>query len=106
MGNCRHPRCCHLAVQTSPIYGTAESKKSWFAPQETGLVRKIALEEHFLCPGFEPYWNPTVADIPAAKRDQLLARLTDFGEQRLGMMDRAGISIAVLGLARPGVQAE
>jgi len=76
------------------------------AHQETGLVRKIALEEHFLCPEFEPYWNPTAADLPAAKREQALARLTDFGEQRLGMMDRAGISVAVLGLAGPGVQAE
>jgi 2,3-dihydroxybenzoate decarboxylase len=74
--------------------------------QEFDLVRKIALEEHFLCPGFEPYWNPTVADIPSFRREQLFAQLTDFGEQRLDVMDRAGISIAVLGLAGPGVQAE
>ena len=24
------------------------------------MVKKIALEEHFLCPGFEDYWGPTV----------------------------------------------
>ena len=70
------------------------------------MVKKIALEEHFLAPGFEPYWNPTAVDLPATKREQALARLTDFGEQRLGVMDRAGISISVLGLAGPGVQAE
>ena len=70
------------------------------------MVRKIALEEHFLCPGFQDYWNPTAADLPAAKRDEALARLTDFGERRLAIMDRAGISLAVLGLAGPGVQAE
>ena len=70
------------------------------------MVRKIAIEEHFLCPGFIEYWNPTVAEMPAAKRDGLLARCTDFGEMRLASMDKAGIERAVLGLAGPGVQAE
>ena len=70
------------------------------------MVKKIALEEHFLCPGFVEYWNPTAVDLPAAKREQALARLTDFGETRLAAMDRAGIERAVLGLAGPGVQTE
>jgi 2,3-dihydroxybenzoate decarboxylase len=70
------------------------------------LVKKIALEEHFLCPGFIEYWNPTVAEMPAEKRDNLLKRNTDFGEMRLASMDKAGIARAVLGLAGPGVQAE
>jgi len=70
------------------------------------MVKKIALEEHFLCPGFIDYWNPTVAEMPGAKRDGLLSRLTDFGELRLASMDKAGIERAVLGLAGPGVQAE
>jgi len=70
------------------------------------VVQKIALEEHFLCPGFIEYWNPTVAEMPAAKREGLLSRLTDFGDMRLASMDKAGIARAVLGLAGPGVQAE
>jgi 2,3-dihydroxybenzoate decarboxylase len=70
------------------------------------MVQKIALEEHFLCPGFIEYWNPTVAEMPAAKHDQLLGSLTDFGERRLAAMDKAGIARAVLALAGPGVQAE
>ena len=70
------------------------------------MVKKIALEEHFLCPGFIEYWNPTVAEMPAAKRDRLLSRNTDFGELRLASMDKAGIERAVLALAGPGVQAE
>src|SRR5262245_30760450 len=44
--------------------------------------------------------------MPAAKRENLLNRNTDFGEMRLASMDKAGISRAVLGLAGPGVQAE
>jgi 2,3-dihydroxybenzoate decarboxylase len=70
------------------------------------MVKKIALEEHFLCPDFIEYWNPTAVDLPAARRDNALARLSDFGELRLGAMDEAGIARAVLGLAGPGVQAE
>jgi 2,3-dihydroxybenzoate decarboxylase len=70
------------------------------------MVRKIALEEHCLTPGFEDYWGPTVVDLPANKRTDFLARLTDFGEMRLAVMDRASIERCVLSLAGPGVQAE
>ena len=70
------------------------------------MVRKIALEEHFLCPGFEDYWNPTAADLPTAIREDKLVRLTEFGGRRLEAMDQAGIARAVLGLAGPGVQVE
>src|SRR6266705_5909857 len=70
------------------------------------MVKKIAVEEHCLCPGFEDYWAPTVANLPANKRQEFLARLTDFGEMRLDAMDRAGIERCVLSLAGPGVQAE
>jgi 2,3-dihydroxybenzoate decarboxylase len=70
------------------------------------MVKKIAVEEHFLSPGFEDYWAPTVVNLPANKRQDFLARLTDFGEMRLDAMDRAGIERCVLSLAGPGVQAE
>jgi 2,3-dihydroxybenzoate decarboxylase len=70
------------------------------------MVKKIALEEHFLCPDFIEYWNPTAVDLPTERREKALSRLTDFGEMRLNAMDEAGIGRAVLGLAGPGVQAE
>jgi 2,3-dihydroxybenzoate decarboxylase len=70
------------------------------------VVSKIALEEHFLSPEYVEPWLPTVAEMPAAKRDYLLACLTDFGERRLAAMDKAGIARAVLGLAGPGAQVE
>jgi len=70
------------------------------------MVKKIALEEHFLCPGFEGYWQATVADVDPNILKQVAARLGDFGEQRLKSMDSAGITRAVLGLTGPGVQAE
>jgi len=70
------------------------------------MVRKIALEEHFLCPGFEDYWWPTVATVAPAKTADLFARLSDFGDMRLAAMDAAGISRAVLSISGPGVQIE
>jgi 2,3-dihydroxybenzoate decarboxylase len=70
------------------------------------MVRKIALEEHFLCPGFEDYWKSTVGDVDPKILAQVVARLSDFGELRLKSMDGAGIERAVLSLAGPGVQAE
>jgi len=70
------------------------------------MAKKIALEEHFLCPGFEDYWKTTVGDVDPRILSQVVGRLSDFGEQRLNAMDSAGIARAVLGLAGPGVQAE
>jgi len=70
------------------------------------MIRKIAVEEHFLSPGFEEYWAPTVVDLPSKRREEFHARLTDFGEMRLKAMDAAGIERCVLSLAGPGVQAE
>jgi len=70
------------------------------------MISKIALEEHFLCPGFEGYWRATTGSIDPTVASSLFARLTDFGETRLEAMDRAGIARAVLSIAGPGVQSE
>src|SRR5262249_35615445 len=74
--------------------------------EQKRMVKKIALEEHFLSPGFEEYWRSTVGDVDPAILKQVSARLTDFGELRLAAMDRAGITRSVLSIAGPGVQAE
>src|SRR5580693_10404643 len=70
------------------------------------MVRKIALEEHFLAPDHEAYWRTTVGNIDPKHAANLLARLTDFGEQRLQSMDQAGIARSVLSIAGPSVQIE
>jgi 2,3-dihydroxybenzoate decarboxylase len=69
-------------------------------------MRKIALEEHFLSPGFEDYWVPTMGNVDQKAVSGLLARLKDFGDLRLSAMDSAGIARAVLSISGPGVQAE
>src|SRR5215472_11993603 len=70
------------------------------------MIKKIALEEHFLPPSFEAYWRPTVAGVDPNHAAKIFAALTDFGEARLKSMDEAGIVRSVLGLAGPGVQVE
>jgi 2,3-dihydroxybenzoate decarboxylase len=69
-------------------------------------VKKIALEEHFMTPGMEAYWKTTMGNVDPKMYQHVVGRLFDFGEVRLAAMDRAGIEIAVLGLAGPGVQIE
>jgi 2,3-dihydroxybenzoate decarboxylase len=69
-------------------------------------MRKIALEEHFLSPGFEDYWLPTMGNVDQKAVSGLQARLKDFGDLRLSAMDSAGIARAVLSISGPGVQAE
>ena len=70
------------------------------------MLRKIALEEHFLSPGLIEYWLPSVATLDRTAADLLFRRLTDLGEARIDAMVRAGIERAVLSIAGPGVQAE
>jgi 2,3-dihydroxybenzoate decarboxylase len=70
------------------------------------MVDKIALEEHFLSPGFEDYWRTTAGDIEPGALKQAISRLSDFGDMRLEVMDRGGIARAVLGISGPGVQIE
>ena len=70
------------------------------------MVQKIAIEEHFLSPGLIDHWRPTMSGVAPAVTEQLFQRLTDFGERRLAVMDKAGIARAVLSIAGPGVQAE
>jgi 2,3-dihydroxybenzoate decarboxylase len=69
-------------------------------------MKKIALEEHFIAPGFEEYCEPTVADLDRAVYDRILARLKDFGDLRIEAMDSAGIERSVLSVTTPGVQIE
>ena len=70
------------------------------------MIRKIALEEHFLNPGLEEYWLPTMAGVDAKVVSGLQARLKDFGDIRLQAMDNAGIARSVLSVSGPGVQNE
>lgn len=69
-------------------------------------LRKIALEEHFMMPGFETYSKAFLNFIDPATMKELGQRLADFDTLRLDEMDKAGIELVVLSQSGPGVQAE
>jgi 2,3-dihydroxybenzoate decarboxylase len=72
----------------------------------TNRIRKIALEEHFMAPGFETYSQVFTKHMGSEAQAYLSSRLTDFDDVRLGEMDRAGIEVMVLSQTAPSVQAE
>lgn len=69
-------------------------------------IRKIALEEHFMAPGFQEYSKVFLKDIDEASQRELAKKLGDFDEIRLREMDSAGIDLVILSQSGPGVQAE
>lgn len=69
-------------------------------------MKKIAIEEHFMCPDMFDYFAGTLVDIPAAAKEYLINSLSDLGEGRLAAMDAANIDMSVCSLAGPGVQVE
>jgi 2,3-dihydroxybenzoate decarboxylase len=69
-------------------------------------MSKIALEEHFVFPDFLGYLSEAMPHVTHASYDQLIKKLSDFGDERLAAMDAAGVTFAVLSLSGPGVQVE
>jgi predicted TIM-barrel fold metal-dependent hydrolase len=76
-------------------------------------MRTITLEEHFASPAFmDGPGQQLRAQAQAAQAhpqvagriNQLIANLTDVGDQRLAEMDAAGIDMQVLSLTSPGVE--
>jgi 2,3-dihydroxybenzoate decarboxylase len=67
---------------------------------------KVALEEHFILPALLEYLAKGMPRVSRVSYDRLIEKLSDFVEERLAAMDGAGVSVAVLSLSGPGVQAE
>ncbi len=67
---------------------------------------KIALEEHVIFPAFLDYLGKAMPHVSPWSHDQLIEKLSDFGDERLGAMNTAGVKLAVLSLSGPGVQIE
>jgi 2,3-dihydroxybenzoate decarboxylase len=72
----------------------------------TNRIPKIALEEHFMAPGFEHYSQAFLKFIEKSAADSLSHRLADFDSVRLQEMDAGGIDMVVLSQTGPGVQGE
>ena len=69
-------------------------------------IGKIAFEEHFMTPGFEEYSKSFLGLISAEAAAELARRLADFDDERLAIMDKAGIELSILSQTGPAVQGE
>jgi gamma-resorcylate decarboxylase len=64
------------------------------------MLGKIAIEEHFIVPGFS-----AGASMPPGE-PELAERMADLSELRLREMDDSGVERSILSLTSPGVQGE
>ncbi len=69
-------------------------------------MKKIALEEHFMAPGFMEYEAAVTGLLNPQMLEAVNKRLPEFSQQRLEMMDKAGIELSVLSQTSPGLQGE
>lgn len=69
-------------------------------------MRKIALEEHFMAPGFDHYEKAIAESMAPGVFEDFTKRLAELGALRLAAMDLAGIDICVLSQTSPGLQIE
>ena len=71
-------------------------------------MRKVAIEEHFTTPTYQEYLQKLVERAGGAVLGQLPpqveAKLLDLDEERLRLMDEAGIDVQVLSLTTPGLE--
>lgn len=70
------------------------------------LTRKIAFEEHFSAVGFDDYSKAFVKHINTQASSELNARLADFDDTRIQLMDQYAIDYVILSQTGPGVQNE
>jgi 2,3-dihydroxybenzoate decarboxylase len=70
------------------------------------VLKKIALEEHFVTPDLVGYGSSTSSIAQPQAWADASRRLLDFTEERLPEMDLHGLDMEVLSLNSPGIQAE
>ena len=69
-------------------------------------MRKIALEEHFMTPGYEHYEKDVALAMAPGAFESFGKRLEDLDDLRIAAMDEAGVDICVLSQTSPGLQRE
>lgn len=70
------------------------------------MTKKIALEEHFMTPGFEGYSKPFTSLMSKSQLNELGKKLSDFDGERLAVMDQYDIEKMILSQTGPGIQTE
>ena len=108
------------AVGRGSLAGEAEARDSQAG--SPGRLRRIATEEAFTTPELAEAWREVVRNAPSSNldipfirsifenpepgsiRDEFRRRLLDLEDERLRLMDEAGVDMHVLSVTIPGVQ--
>lgn len=79
-------------------YKRIATEEAWAPADLLARYRKMAADKSIDDPGFIALWTRLGA------RSQLVDRLADIGDWRIGDMDESGIDMQILSLTSPGVQ--
>lgn len=86
----------------TPGYKRIATEEAWAPAEMLDLWRRIIREKTFDDPGFLNMWEFfLMRDIRMT--NDIIDRLQDLGERRLGDMDATGIDMQLLLLTAPGV---
>lgn len=90
-------------INKSSAYKRIATEEAWAPKEMLDMWRKILRDKSFDDPGFHSLWG-FFLESNVGYTNEIVVRLQDMGEGRLGDMDASGIDMQLLLLTAPGVQ--
>ena len=90
-------------INKSSAYKRIATEEAWAPKEMLDMWRKILRDKSFDDPGFHSLWGFFLGSN-VGYTNEIVVRLQDMGEGRLGDMDASGIDMQLLLLTAPGVQ--
>jgi 2,3-dihydroxybenzoate decarboxylase len=84
-------------------YQRIAAEEAFATPELFALYRQMLTNKTIQDPGFLSLWGFYLSS-PSARATQIIERLQDLGERRIGDMDSTGVAMHILSLTSPGVQ--
>jgi 2,3-dihydroxybenzoate decarboxylase len=84
-------------------YQRIATEEAFATPELFALYRQMLTNKTIQDPGFLSLWGFYLSS-PSARATQIIERLQDLGERRVGDMDSTGVAMHILSLTSPGVQ--
>ncbi|HEV7448791.1 MAG TPA: amidohydrolase family protein [Steroidobacteraceae bacterium] len=84
-------------------YQRIATEEAFATPELFALYRQMLTNKTIQDPGFLSLWGFYLSS-PSARATQIIERLQDLGERRIGDMDSTGVAMHILSLTSPGVQ--
>ncbi|MDB6157950.1 MAG: amidohydrolase [Gammaproteobacteria bacterium] len=84
-------------------YQRIATEEAFATPELFALYRQMLTNKTIQDPGFLSLWGFYLSS-PSARATQIIERLQDLGERRIGDMDSTSVAMHILSLTSPGVQ--